>query len=210
MWGRKRFAGGNEKVPNFHPLHAFNHSLGSISIQCRLREGGWGAFSRFGNDEKSDGDHANRCFHEQQVHNARDAGRHFHDMLRKMPTGSPCTESLNSLLRVYTNARWVKPAMQCLAKYQHFGVPLDMGTYSALIEMYCNVREVDRAIDLLRNAELRGLAVSGKGNLLYTRALRIISNALLRDHRGGECLHLLRASKRVHVRHIFDGSKGSF
>ena len=207
VWGRKMFVGlfGRHRTPTvLHAagtLGAHNHHLAPGAAASAMLDPGrdptlLAPLLGRGHGGVGDEDAANRRFHTQQKYNARDAVRHFDDMVRLLPAGAvPSVAALNSLLRVFTNARWVKRAETCLAKFQEYGVPYDMGTYFALIEMYCSVRQVDSAIKLIRYAEAPQLAAKGKDAVLFNRALRTIANTLSREHRHGECLHLLRACK---------------
>lgn len=202
VWGRKLVSGMHGKFRASHPVgpSGVSSSQKIFLSDGQKKETFW-SFSELGRGEPPHEGISNRRFHEQQRHNARDASRHFYEMVRMLPTGSvPRTESLNALLRVYTNARWVRPAEGCLAKFRDLGVPYDMATRFALIEMYCCVRQVDSALNLVRRADLPELSVDGKGTILLARALRLIENALLYEKRGGECLHLLRASKLLELR----------
>jgi hypothetical protein len=139
-------------------------------------------------------DAANRRFHEQQKRNARDARLCFDEMFRRVPPGGrpPSVRACNALLRVYTNARWVGQAEKCVARFREGGVRLDVHTHYALIEMYCGVRNAERALALLQEAEAVA-GGAGDNGMVFARAASMVLRALARDGRHGERLHMLRA-----------------
>jgi pentatricopeptide repeat protein len=69
--------------------------------------------------------------------------------------------TLNSYLRVYTEAVQVDLLDQVMSRFEEYGLAPDSYTYKHIIRMYVRAKEIDKALEYKREASSKGIQLAG-------------------------------------------------